>query len=146
MKSLKIYHITIFIIVVLILTVSALKAQHADAILGKYLLPNGLKVKIFKIDNKYYGEITELEGFVNGEVYDVENPDESKREELLVGKVIIWNLVYDEQKNRWIEGRMYGPDKGITVDLEILEVNRNTILIEGSKYFFSKEMKWKRLN
>jgi len=146
MKSLKIYHITIFIIVVLILTVSALKAQHADAILGKYLLPNGLKVKIFKIDNKYYGEITELEGFVNGEVYDVENPDESKREELLVGKVIIWNLVYDEQKKRWIEGRMYGPDKGITVDLEILEVNRNTILIEGSKYFFSKEMKWKRLN
>lgn len=120
-------------------------AQDADVIIGKYLLPNDLEVELFKKDGKYFGKIVGLNNYQDGEKNDVKNSDQAKRSEPLMGKVIIKNLEYDSEEKIWINGEMYGPDRGINVNLKITEVKENEIIIIGSKYIMRKTMEWKRL-
>ena len=120
-------------------------AQNADAIIGKYLLPNDLEVELFKQDGKYFGKIVGLNNYRDGETKDVKNWDSSKRNDPLLGKLIIKNLEFDAEEKIWVNGDMYGPDKGIQVNLEITEVKENDIVIVGSKFIMHKTMAWKRL-
>lgn len=120
-------------------------AQDADVIIGKYLLPNDLEVELFKQDGKYFGKIVGLNNYQDGEKYDVKNWDSSKRKDLLLGKLIIKNLEYDAEEKIWVDGEMYGPDKGINVNLEITEVRETEIIIIGSKFIMRKTMAWKRI-
>jgi len=120
-------------------------AQNADAIIGKYLLPNDLEVELFKKGDKYFGKIVGLNNYRNGETKDTKNFDSSKRNDPLLGKLIIKNLVYDIDEKIWVDGEMYGPDKGIHVNLEITEVKENEIIIVGSKFIMHKTMAWKRI-
>jgi len=120
-------------------------AQNADAIIGKYLLPNDLEVELFKQDGKYFGKIVGLNNYRNGETKDTKNWDSSKRNDPLLGKLIIKNLEFDAEEKIWVNGDMYGPDKGIQVNLEITEVKENDIVIVGSKFIMHKTMVWKRI-
>ncbi|MCD6092197.1 MAG: DUF2147 domain-containing protein [Bacteroidales bacterium] len=120
-------------------------AQNADAIIGKYLLPNDLEVELFKQDGKYFGKIVGLNNYRDGETKDVKNWDSSKRNDPLLGKLIIKNLEFDAEEKIWVNGDMYGPDKGIQVNLEITEVKENDIVIVGSKFIMHKTMVWKRI-
>ena len=120
-------------------------AQNADAIIGKYLLPNDLEVELFKKGDKYFGKIVGLNNYRDGETRDVKNFDSSKRNDLLLGKLIIKDLEYDSEEKVWINGEMYGPDKGIHVNLKITEVREREIVIVGSKYIMRKTMEWKRI-
>ena len=126
-------------------TASSLFAQHADDIVGKYHLPNNLDIEILKSNNKYFGKIIALNGFEDGQTKDINNPDKSKRNVRLIGKVIITNLKYDPEEKEWINGSMYGAEKGMFFDLKIKEVKRNSIEIEASKLFFWKTMEWTKL-
>ena len=120
-------------------------AQQADKIIGEYRLPNKLDVEIFKSREKYYGRIIALNGFEEGEKKDVKNPDKSKRKDVLVGQVIINNLEFDEDSKEWLNGTMYGPEKGMIFDLKVTEVKEDEIEVCGSKYFIRKSMSWKKL-
>lgn len=120
-------------------------AQNADIILGKYLLPNDLEVELFKKDGKYFGKIVGLNNYQDGEKNDVKNSNHTKRSEPLLGKVIIKNLEYDSEEKIWINGEMYGPDKGINVNLKITEVSESEIVIVGSKYIMRRTIAWKRI-
>lgn len=120
-------------------------AQNADLIIGKYRLPNDLDIEIFKQDSKYFGKIIALNNYENGEQKDVKNSDSSKRKDLLLGKLIIKNLEYDAEENTWVNGEMYGPDKGINVNLKIVEILENEIVVVGSKYIMRKTLTWKKL-
>jgi len=120
-------------------------AQNADAIIGKYLLPNNLEVELFKQDGKYFGKIVGLNNYRNGETKDTKNWDSSKRNDPLLGKLIIKNLEFDAEEKIWVNGDMYGPDKGIQVNLEITEVKENDIVIVGSKFIMHKTMAWKKI-
>lgn len=120
-------------------------AQNADVIIGKYRLPNALDVEIFKQNGKFFGKIIALNNYEDGEQKDIKNSDNSKRNDLLLGKLIIKNLEYDADENIWINGEMYGPDKGINVDLKILEVLENEIVVVGSKYIMRKTLIWKKI-
>ncbi|RLD61116.1 MAG: DUF2147 domain-containing protein [Bacteroidetes bacterium] len=120
-------------------------AQNADVIIGKYLLPNDLEVELFKQDGKYFGKIVGLNNYRDGETRDVKNSDSSKRNDLLLGKLIIKDLEYDAEEKIWVNGEMYGPDKGINVNLKITEVTETGIIIVGSKYIMRKTMEWKRI-
>ena len=120
-------------------------AQNADAIIGKYLLPNDLEVELFKQDGKYFGKIVGLNNYRNGETKDTKNWDSSKRNDPLLGKLIIKNLEFDAEEKIWVNGDMYGPDKGIQVNLEITEVKENDIVIVGSKFIMHKTMAWKKI-
>ena len=120
-------------------------AQDADVIIGKYLLPNDLEVELFKQDGKFFGKIVGLNNYRDGETKDTKNFDSSKRNDPLLGMLIIKNLEYDAEEKIWVDGEMYGPDKGINVNLEITEVKETEIVIVGSKFIMRKTMAWKRI-
>ncbi len=128
-----------------ILLFSTLYSQQADQIIGEYKLPNQLKIKIYKVDNKFFGKITSLDGYNNGQIKDIKNPDEAKRNDSLLGKVIIEGLKYDNKKDEWVDGSMYGPEKGIKFNLKITEIAGNRATVVGSKFFFWHTLTWQKL-
>ena len=120
-------------------------AQKADDIIGKYHLPNKLDVEIVKDNGKYYGKIIALNGYENGRTKDVKNPDKSKRNDLLLNKIILKDLEFDNQKKTWINGQMYAPEKGMIVNLTITKIRDKEIEVVGSKYFFWRTLIWEKL-
>jgi len=123
-------------VLLLFILTGSLSAQKPDDIIGKYHLPNNLDIKIYKINNKYFGEIIGVEGFKNGQIRDKKNPDKLKRNDLLVGKVIINDLEFDPRNREWINGNIYGQEKGMEFNLKITEIRKEEIEVIGSKYFF----------
>jgi hypothetical protein len=136
---------SILIISTIILFTSMLFAQQADLIVGKYSLPNKLDVEIFENSGKYFGRIIALNGFENGQLKDINNPDRSQRNDLLMGKLIIEDLEYDKDEKKWINGSMYGAEKGLYFNLLIAEVRENEIAVVGSKFIMKKSLEWKKL-
>ena len=134
-----------FVISFVIFLTSYTFAQRADEIIGKYHLPNKLDVEIFKDNGKYFGKIIALNDFKDGQTKDINNPEKSKQINSLIGEVIIKNLEYDKEKNEWINGKMYGPEKGIVFNLKITEIGQDEIEVVGSKYFFWRTLKWARI-
>ncbi len=111
-------------------------AQQADEIVGKYKLPNGLNIEIFKDGETFSGKIIALNNFDDGQTKDVNNPEESKQNDPLLGMVIIHNLEFNTAKKQWINGKMYGPEKGMIFNLKVTEMLQKQIEVVGSKYFF----------
>ena len=73
-------------------------------------------VEIYKSDGSYCGKIVWGKGVddPNGEErLDTNNPDESKRNQKLIGMDIVWDFKY-KGKNRWGGGKIYDPDNGKT--------------------------------
>jgi len=124
---------------------SFLAAQQADDIIGNYHLPNNLDIKIFKVEGKYQGEIIALNGYENGETKDFKNPDKSKRNDPLLGKIIIHDLEFDKKNKKWINGSMYGAKKGIMLNLKVTKMSKKEITVVGSKYFFWKTLTWEKI-
>ena len=117
-------------------------AQKADDLIGKYHLPNDLDIEIYKKGEKYYGKIIALNGYQDGQTIDYKNPDNSKQNTPLLGMVIIKDLEFDEESKEWINGSMYGPEKGMIFNLKITEIREREIEVVGSKYFFWHTLKW----
>ena len=132
------------IAVIILLNTGFLVAQQADDLLGTYRLSNDLEIEIFKAGDQYNGKIVALNGYKNGETRDVNNPDKTKRNDLLIGKVIIEGLEFDEQDKEWIDATIYGPEKGMLANLRVTEVDDNEIKVVASKYFFWRTLKWKK--
>ncbi len=116
-------------------------SQSAD-ILGFYLIPNGLIIELYADGNTVSGRISNIDHY--GESKDVNNPDKEQRDQLLVGMRIVSGLKYSSKTNEWSGGQMYAPDKGMTVDLKILSVHSDYLIAEGSKYLFSKKLRWEK--
>ncbi len=133
------------IIATLVTITSNVLAQQADEIIGKYHLPNELDVEIYKDGNAFSGKIIGLNNFGEGQKEDIKNPEKSKQNDPLLGMVIIHNLEYNKDKKQWINGKMYGPEKGMIFNLKITEIGENDIEVVGSKYFFWHTMKWEKI-
>ena len=133
------------VLVFIIFFSSVTYAQKADEIIGKYRLPNKLDVEIYKQHEKYFGKIIALNGFEDGMKKDEKNPDKSKRKDVLTGKVIIQNLEYDKDSGEWLNGSMYGPEKGMIFDLKITDVSQNEAVVVGSKLIIKKTLVWKKI-
>ncbi len=128
-----------------ILIMSVAVGQNADNIIGKYQLPNQLDIEIFKADNTYKGKIIGLGDLDSARQKDIHNPDKALRNDPLLGKIIITNLQYDKVENEWVDGSMYGPEKGLIFNLRITAIRESEIEVVGSKYFFWKTLTWKKL-
>jgi hypothetical protein len=120
-------------------------AQQADIIVGKYRLPNKLDIEIFENSGKYFGKIIALNGFEDGQLKDINNPNRSQRNDPLLGKLILKDLEYDKDEKKWINGSMYGAEKGLYFNLLIEEVRENEIAVVGSKFIMRKSLEWKKL-
>ena len=134
-----------FIISIVVFITSNTLAQQADELIGKYHLPNDLDVEIFKNDGKYFGKIIALNNFKDGQTTDVNNPEESEQNEALIGKVIIKNLEYNSEKEQWLNGSMYGPEKGMVFNLKITEMREKEIEVVGSKYIMWRTLQWEKI-
>ena len=120
-------------------------AQRADNLIGKYHLPNKLDVQIYKVGSKYNGKIIALNGFEDGQKNDINNDDESKKIRSLIGMEIIKGLEFDNEDKEWINGEMYGPEKGMFFNLKVTKMRDKEIEVVGSKYFFWHTLVWKKL-
>ncbi|MFO7828746.1 MAG: DUF2147 domain-containing protein [Bacteroidales bacterium] len=144
-RALKFASLMVIIVVFVFTTSSSAPTDKADRITGKWLLPDHLVIEIYKVSQKYYGKIIDVTRFNDGQVKDIHNPDRSKRNDRLVGKVIISGLEYNQKSGEWINGIIYAPQKGLTLDLTIVKINGKNLEAKGSKFFFSKTINWKRI-
>jgi hypothetical protein len=135
----------ILIISLIVVFTSLSFAQQADIIVGKYRLPNKLDIEIFENSGKYFGKIIALNGFEDGQLKDINNPNRSQRNDPLLGKLILKDLEYDKDEKKWINGSMYGAEKGLYFNLLIEEVRENEIAVVGSKFIMRKSLEWKKL-
>lgn len=120
----------ITILAAMIISAVALNAQtKADDIIGTYLSENGTgKVDVTKAKGKYIGTLiwTKDEGAL-----DVKNPDKSKRNEVLVGTVILKNMTFDEAKGEWKGGTIYDPESGNTYKATIKRKPNGDLTLRG---------------
>ncbi len=86
-----------------------------------------------------------LDNYNSVDTKDVRNPDKTKRSDSLLGKVIVKDLKYDSENKEWINGGLYGPEKGINIHLRITEAKKTEIVVVGSKLIFPCTMVWKKL-
>ena len=135
----------IVIVLILLLTAVTGFAQKPDDLIGKYRLPNNLDVEIYKKGDLYFGKIIALNNYENGQTKDFKNPEKEKRNNLLLGMEIIKNLAFDSDDKKWIDGEMYGPEKGMIFHLKVNKIGEKEIEVVGSKYFFRRTLEWKKL-
>ena len=126
-------------------------SQEADSIVGVWEPGHGkAKVKIDKIDDKYYGKIVWLKEPNDpdtGEAkLDKNNPDESMRNVPLRGYRILKDFEY-QGKGVWEEGTIYDPESGTTYSCIITMKDENTLEIRGyvGVKTFGRTDTWRRL-
>jgi uncharacterized protein (DUF2147 family) len=130
-----------FTLTMLLLSFSLYAQSDSDRIKGEWLNHLGnAKVEIFERDGKFFGKIIWIDIPKDVDINmatDKNNPDPSLRSRKILGLEMIADLVYNN--GEWIDGKLYSPEKGRTVDckLEISEDNE-TLYLTASKGWFSK--------
>lgn len=95
----------------LITVVVSAQSNDADKIVGTYFTDgNEAKVTVARNNNKYYGTLV----WTNvSDAADKKNPDQNRRKDKLVGKVVLKDLAYNG-KDTWENGTVYDPKSGKT--------------------------------
>jgi hypothetical protein len=151
MKKTMLKAMTLLFLLLPGIKVKAWNPPQGDEIVGRYQLPNQLVIEIFRsVDkqggNEYEGKIVALNNFNEGQTNDVNNSDKKERMNPLLGKIIMEGLHYNSSEEQWVDGTMYAPDKGITINLKVISVNDSVAVAEGSKFLFSKSVNWMKLH
>lgn len=143
-------------------SVSAQKENPGDMILGNWQPSNGRSViNIYKGNpdngedpNKYYGKVVWLlePNDENGNPRtDVNNPDESRRQDPLKGMVNLKDLEFvgDKKNLEWDNGTIYDPNNGSDYSFYVEIDRKNENLLNGRGYIgvslFGRTDTWKRL-
>lgn len=127
-----------------ILGISAFKfvepaGDEAEKIQGTWLNEEGTaKVQIFKAANgsyagKYYGKIVWLkEPNENGKPkVDKNNPESGKRNNPLMGLMLLRDFTYDADDEEWSGGTIYDPKNGKTYSCYISLNGNNKLDVRG---------------
>lgn len=136
-----------FLILLAFILVSGLKAQEEKVKGVFYNTEKSSKIKIFKATNgKYYGKIVWME---EPEKKDAENPDVSKRDEPILGMLLIKDFRYDKEKDQWTGGSIYDPGNGKTYDCYMWFEDGNLAELNVKGYvmgmkFAGRQVKWER--
>lgn len=131
---------TIFITLILVTLTSQFISSFrtfenpSDAIVGIWLTAgeDNAKVEIYESNSKYYGKIVWLQNPIRNGVkaLDVNNPDESKRKNPILGLQIISGFEYNADDNIWEEGKIYDPQSGKTYSC-IIRKEGNKLKVRG---------------
>ncbi len=109
------------------------KAQHAEAIEGKWLTKGGAaQVEIYQERGKYHGKIVW-----------VKEPSESSK----INTLILVDFVYDELNKEWNDGTVYDPRHGHKASGYLQLKDSETLRVVGYKGFrwLSDTETWARL-
>ena len=128
-------------------TTSSLHAQnsHPDAIIGTWLTADKTgEITIFKDKNKYFGKIT---AGTSDEKFDVHNPDKARRNDPLIGMIILKDLEYDSDDKTWEDGSVYDPKNGKRYSCNVKLVGPDVLKITGYIGFswIGRSEQWTRL-
>lgn len=109
-------------------------AEEADAIVGEwYTEENKALVQIYKADGVYNGKIVwlkEPKKDDGSEKLDTNNPDESKRDNPIIGLNLVNGFVY-QGKGKWGDGTIYDPDNGKTYSCKMELKEENSLKVRG---------------
>ena len=122
-------------VVVIQLIISSLVAQtQADGIVGIWLTggKEPANIQIYKSGDKYFGKIIWLKApEENGKPkLDKENPDKSKRNQQIIGLVILKDFKFN-RRNEWEDGKIYDPENGKTYSCNLTLKDRNILDVRG---------------
>ena len=139
----------ILVFTLLLAGISIYSQNKVDKITGIWLNHLGnVKVEIFKRDGKFFGKIVWVKVPNDKDINlakDKNNPEPSLRTRNIMGLEIITDLVYEN--GSWIDGKIYSPKKGQSVDCKLdISDDDQTLFVKTSKGFFSKTLKWKRVD
>ena len=105
-------------------TPQKLPVFSADMILGNWMDDkNEVLVKIYKIENKYFGKSLWIQ--------NVANPGQPlpKEEQHWIGKVLMNDFIW--QNNEWSKGTIYHIKENQTYSAYITPINQNTVKVTG---------------
>lgn len=97
---------------------SVLAQSGADGIVGTWLVPEkDGKVEVYKKGDTYFGKIiwvAEPNNEDGSPRTDVENEDESLRDQPIVGMVVLKDFKYNASDKEWVNGTVYNSRSGKT--------------------------------
>jgi uncharacterized protein (DUF2147 family) len=112
---------------------NSLAQAKADDIVGIWLTASKepAKIQIYKSGQKYYGKIVWLKNpLENGKPkVDENNPDKSKRNQQIIGLVILTGFEFDDDE--WDHGKIYDPENGKTYSCILTLRDRITLKVRG---------------
>jgi uncharacterized protein (DUF2147 family) len=130
-----------------------LRAQQADAIIGKWKNGEGTGIiEMYKTTSGHYaGKIIWLKEPIDPETgkpkLDKRNPDKTKRNEPTLGLVNIHGFVFDEEDKIWQDGTIYDPKTGkeYSCKAELKEENKLEVRGYIGVSVFGRTDTWTRL-
>jgi uncharacterized protein (DUF2147 family) len=108
--------------------------DNADAIIGVWKNGSGKgHIQIFKNNNRYYGKIVWLRDSVDPATgkpkVDRKNEDPGKRNNPLIGLVMLKDFVYDD--GEWTDGHIYNPSDGKEYKAYMKLKDHRTLAVRG---------------
>lgn len=132
-----------FLLITLIF--STLTFSKEKDIQGKWITEkakngNQIIVEFQKIDNRYFGTITQLtiptyekgHKLEGKSKIDLANPDDKLKTRPLVGINFVSDFTYNPEKDRFENGFIYNPENGKTYYCSIAFKDPNTLIVKGS--------------
>lgn len=108
-------------------TISAQNIRQDD-IVGTWLTEDQTgQIAIYKSNSKYFGKIQDG---TSDEHFDVNNPDDARRNDPLIGLVILKDLQFDSG-GEWKDGTVYDPKNGKTYKCMLELLDKNKLRITG---------------
>ena len=105
----------------------------ADDIIGTWLTggEEPAKIQIYKLGDKYFGKIIWLKYPEENSLprTDSKNPDKNKRNQEIVGLIILTNFSFDDDE--WDGGKIYDPESGKTYSCNLSLKDKNTLNVRG---------------
>ena len=101
---------------------------------------------IFENNGKYFGKITWLKKPNDSKgipFTDSENPDKSKRNQPLIGLLILKDFQYSN--NEWKGGTIYDPESGKTYTCTMWLQESNTLKVRGYWGLFYQTQTWTKV-
>lgn len=132
------------IFILTILLSGSIYSNCQNQIVGKWLSGDKEGItEIYQQNGKYYGKITWLKkpNDARGKPFtDTENPDKSKRNQPLIGLIILKNFEYKD--NEWINGTIYDPESGKTYTCTVWLSDKSTLKVRGYWGIFYETQTW----
>jgi len=98
-----------------------------------------MKVEIYRCGDEFCGKIIWLS---DPKKLDVNNKDEARRSDKLLGKKCMWGFVYDGDE--WKNGNIYGPKDGKTYSSKMILKEIDVLKVKGCIGFICLGTNWYR--
>ncbi|MFT5820399.1 MAG: hypothetical protein ACI8ZM_001641 [Crocinitomix sp.] len=137
-----------YLSIIILTFVGITSFAQADNIIGTWLTEDKeAHVKIYKINNIYYGKISWLKKPNDPDTgkpwLDKENETVSKRKRPLMGSKMLWGFKYDD--GEYDDGSVYDSRDGETYSGKLWLEDKNTLEMRGYWGFFYSTETWTRV-